>query len=172
MSTFKGFSKDILIFDFESTGFTKDPSTSDVADPGEPTQLGAILLDKTDLSEKASFLSDIKADPDMLRIIFHNLLGNAIKFSNSGGHIHIGCNDEQDFINVIIRDEGVGMSSDQAENLFTPGQYHSTAGTANEPGSGLGLMLCKEMVEKMGGKIGVGISEGAGSTFWFSLPVG
>lgn len=66
MSTFKGFSKDILIFDFESTGFTKDPSTSDVADPGEPTQLGAILLDKTDLSEKASFLSDIKADPDML----------------------------------------------------------------------------------------------------------
>lgn len=66
MSTFRGFSKDILLFDFESTGFTNDPSTGDVADPGEPTQLGAILLDKKDLSEKASFLSDIKADPEML----------------------------------------------------------------------------------------------------------
>lgn len=66
MSSFKGFSKDILLFDFESTGFIKDPSTGDVADPGEPTQLGAILLDKHDLSEKGSFLSDIKADPDML----------------------------------------------------------------------------------------------------------
>lgn len=64
--TFVGYSKDILIFDFESTGFLRDTDSGDVINPGDPTQLGAILLDKSSLEEKDSFLSDIQADPQLL----------------------------------------------------------------------------------------------------------
>ncbi len=64
--SFKGFAKDILLYDFESTGFLRDDVTDDVINPGDPTQLGAILLDKTTLAEKKHFLSDIKADPTLL----------------------------------------------------------------------------------------------------------
>jgi two-component system, sensor histidine kinase and response regulator len=114
----------------------------------------------------------VMADPDLLRIIMHNLLGNAIKFSNSGGTVQIGCRADQDLITLSIADQGVGMTLSQTEKLFKPGNYVSTAGTANEPGSGLGLILCKEMIERMGGKIGVESLNGTGSTFWFSLPAG
>ncbi len=64
--TFAGFSKDILLIDFESTGFTRDTETNDVIDPGDPTQLGAVLLDRKTLAEKHHFLSDIQADPARL----------------------------------------------------------------------------------------------------------
>lgn len=66
MSNFGGFSKDILLFDCESTGFTRDPANGDVADPGDITQIGAVLLDKTTLEEKNSYLSDVRADPTRL----------------------------------------------------------------------------------------------------------
>lgn len=66
VGTFEGFGKDILLLDFESTGFTRDETTGDVSDPGYPTQLGAVLLDYKTLEEKDHFLSDIKADPDRL----------------------------------------------------------------------------------------------------------
>ncbi len=114
----------------------------------------------------------VMADPDLLRIILHNLLGNAIKFSYSGGTILISCTSDQDSITVKISDNGVGMTQLQTENLFKPGNYVSTTGTANEPGSGLGLILCKEMIEKMNGKIGIESLQGTGSTFWISLPAG
>ncbi|MHC1775500.1 MAG: response regulator [Lentimicrobium sp.] len=114
----------------------------------------------------------VMADPDLLRIILHNLLVNAIKFSYSGGTIHISCASDQNSITISISDNGVGMTQSQRENLFNPGNYLSTAGTANEPGSGLGLILCKEMIEKMNGKIGVESWQGTGSTFWISLPAG
>lgn len=66
MSQFAGYSKDVLLFDCESTGFTKDPQTGNITDPGDITQLGAILLDAKSLVEKDSFLSDVKADPERL----------------------------------------------------------------------------------------------------------
>lgn len=64
--SFRGYDKDVLVFDFESTGFIRDPETGEVTDAGDPTQLGAILLDKATLVEKDSFTSDIKADPERL----------------------------------------------------------------------------------------------------------
>ncbi|MFH1118526.1 MAG: hybrid sensor histidine kinase/response regulator [Bacteroidota bacterium] len=125
--------------------------------------------------ELASGVSDdffVTADPDMLRIVLHNLLGNAIKFSNTGGVIEVSCQNNQNYIVTSIRDFGVGMSIEKQNDLFCPGKNISTAGTANEMGSGLGLLLCKEMVEKMGGRIGVDSMHGKGSTFWFTLPAG
>ena len=114
----------------------------------------------------------VTADPDMLRIVLHNLLGNAIKFSNTGGVIEIDCEMKNNFIVTNVRDYGVGMSAEKQNDLFCHGKNITTAGTANELGSGLGLMLCKEMVEKMGGRIGVDSLPGKGSTFWFTLPAG
>jgi len=111
----------------------------------------------------------VTADPDMLRIILHNLLGNAIKFSNTGSSVFIESESKNNTIIVRIIDTGVGMPSDRIEEFFTTGKSVSTAGTANEAGSGLGLMLCKEMVEKMGGILGVESKPGEGSTFWFAL---
>jgi|GEM_PF-579838 len=66
MSQFGGFSKPILLFDFESTGFVRDASSGDVTDPGEPTQIGAVLLDPITLDETKHYLSDIRADPEKL----------------------------------------------------------------------------------------------------------
>jgi len=111
----------------------------------------------------------VTADPDMLRIILHNLLGNAIKFSNTGSSVFIESESKNNTIIVRIIDTGVGMPSDRIEEFFTTGKSVSTAGTANEAGSGLGLMHCKEMVEKMGGILGVESKPGEGSTFWFAL---
>jgi signal transduction histidine kinase len=111
----------------------------------------------------------VTADPDMLRIILHNLLGNAIKFSNTGSSVFIESESQNNRIITRIIDTGVGMPSDRVEEFFSTGKSVSTAGTANEAGSGLGLMLCKEMVEKMGGLLGVESKPGEGSTFWFAL---
>lgn len=111
----------------------------------------------------------VTADPDMLRIILHNLLGNAIKFSNTGSSVLIESETDQSRIITRVIDSGVGMSPEKIEEFFSTGKSVSTAGTANEAGSGLGLMLCKEMVEKMGGFLGVESKPGEGSTFWFAL---
>ncbi|NTW25043.1 MAG: hybrid sensor histidine kinase/response regulator [Lentimicrobium sp.] len=111
----------------------------------------------------------VTADPDMLRIILHNLLGNAIKFSNTGSSVLIKAESDQNTIITRIIDTGVGMPSERIDEFFSTGKSVSTAGTANEAGSGLGLMLCKEMVEKMGGILGVESKPGEGSTFWFAL---
>jgi two-component system sensor histidine kinase/response regulator len=127
---------------------------------------------KIQFDAKVTDDSFVTADPDMLRIILHNLLGNAIKFSNNGGIVEIGCEMENNQIITSVRDQGVGMTEAKLKDLFCPGKNISTAGTANETGSGLGLMLCKEMVEKMGGRIVVESTPGKGTTFSFTLPAG
>lgn len=114
----------------------------------------------------------VNADPDLTRIIIHNLLMNAIKFSRQGGKITLSAIEEEGFVLVRIEDEGIGIEAEKAGKLFLPGISVTTAGTANELGSGLGLMLCREMVEKMGGNIGLESVINKGSTFWFKLPGG
>ncbi|PKP49863.1 MAG: hybrid sensor histidine kinase/response regulator [Bacteroidetes bacterium HGW-Bacteroidetes-11] len=110
------------------------------------------------------------ADTDLIRIIIHNLIGNAIKFSYSGGRIYVSAESTDNHIVTKIRDYGVGIPAKKIGEIFVIGISRTTPGTANEMGSGLGLVLCKEMVEKMGGTIGVTSESGKGSTFWFTLP--
>ena len=71
---------------------------------------------------------------------------------------------------IYVKDSGIGMSKNVIEILFDKTAPYTTRGTANEKGTGLGLILCKEFVEKNGGKIWVDSEEGSGSTFWFTIP--
>ncbi|MDA3952127.1 MAG: ATP-binding protein [Bacteroidales bacterium] len=91
----------------------------------------------------------------MLKTILRNLISNAIKFTNLGGNINISAISEQKQIKISISDNGVGMNDETLKKLFDLSTNTTSRGTENEKGSGLGLILCKEFVEKHGGKIWV-----------------
>ncbi|MCK6616722.1 MAG: tetratricopeptide repeat-containing sensor histidine kinase [Cyclobacteriaceae bacterium] len=110
------------------------------------------------------------ADSNTINLVIRNLLTNALKFTNDGGEIVIGAEEKNNEWVVSIKDNGIGMSAEVRKMLFDKINPYSTRGTANEKGTGLGLILCKEFVEKNNGRIWVDSEEGKGSTFWFSLP--
>jgi signal transduction histidine kinase len=110
------------------------------------------------------------ADSNTTNLVIRNLMTNAIKFTNDGGTVTIGAEEKAKHWTVFVRDNGVGMPSDVLKILFDKTAPYTTRGTANEKGTGLGLILCKEFVEKNGGTIWVNSEEGKGSTFYFTLP--
>jgi signal transduction histidine kinase len=112
----------------------------------------------------------VETDLNMFNLVLRNLIMNAIKFSEAGGIIEIATpkNDEH-FVTVSVKDYGIGISKEVQKLLFDKTQGYSTRGTANEKGTGLGLILCKEFVEKNGGKIWFESEEGLGSTFYFTI---
>ncbi len=115
---------------------------------------------------------EVYTDYNMLLLIFRNLLTNAVKFSNPGSSVYIVNGESDDrFITMGIRDEGVGMEPDKMKYLFKAEKQETMPGTKGEKGSGLGLMLCKEFVERHKGKIWVESSLGKGSVFWFTVPL-
>ena len=113
----------------------------------------------------------VKADPNMLDLVLRNLLSNAAKFTDEDGVITISAEEtSSNAVTVSVADDGIGMSEEQIENLFDDEHLYSTPGVHNEKGTGLGLKLCKEFVEKMGGNIWVESLEGKGSIFKFTVP--
>ncbi|MCX6153569.1 MAG: PAS domain-containing sensor histidine kinase [Candidatus Kapabacteria bacterium] len=116
----------------------------------------------------------VTADVRMLNTVIRNLISNAIKFTPRGGKIEIGLLKTENSLNqlksIYIKDSGIGMSDDIIGKLFKLDQKVSRPGTENEPSTGLGLLLCKEFIERHGGKIWVESEIGKGSTFIFSLP--
>ncbi|MCX6279974.1 MAG: hybrid sensor histidine kinase/response regulator [Bacteroidetes bacterium] len=112
----------------------------------------------------------VYADQAMINTVFRNLISNAIKFTNPGGEITISAVEKPDVLTVTVRDSGVGISKDRIEKLFRLDETYSTPGTNNEKGTGLGLILCKEFVEKHGGNIWVESSPCEGSMFIFTIP--
>jgi signal transduction histidine kinase len=115
--------------------------------------------------------SVVNADVHMLETVIRNLLSNAIKFSHKGGIIEISSSKtENKMICFEIKDYGIGMSPDLISKLFSLTENTSRKGTEGEPSTGLGLILCKEFVEKQGGKLWTESTEGQGSTFVFTLP--
>jgi signal transduction histidine kinase len=111
------------------------------------------------------------ADRIMLSTILRNLISNAIKFTNLGGKIDISAVSQQDHVEISVADNGVGISEENQKKLFGADVNFTMNGTENESGTGLGLMLCKEFVEKHGGRIWVESKLGKGSDFKFTLPL-
>jgi len=121
---------------------------------------------KTDLQENCIAL----ADRDMVLAILRNLLSNAIKFTYPGGEVIISSKQVEKKVRISIADNGTGISPADQEKLFRVDQKLRNPGTANEHGTGLGLILCKEFIEKNDGEIWLESEEGKGSIFYFSLP--
>jgi PAS domain S-box-containing protein len=118
--------------------------------------------------------SFVFADENMINTIVRNLLSNAIKFTSKNGKIIFTTvtdkNEQKGFVTVCISDTGVGMDKETLSNLFKVEKSTTTIGTDKEKGTGLGLIICYEFVEKMGGKIWVESETGKGSKFFFTLP--
>jgi len=113
----------------------------------------------------------IVADNNMLDTILRNLLTNAIKFTPHGGRISVSDTHKGDHIAISITDTGIGIAAENLENIFKIDNKTSTLGTDREKGSGIGLILCKEFIEKHGGNIRVESEPGKGSRFTFTLPL-
>ena len=113
----------------------------------------------------------VRADGHTTRTVLRNLLSNAIKFTEPGGRISVRVRlQEDECIRFAVTDTGVGIAPDDLDKLFHIDQYLSTPGTDDERGSGLGLLLCQEMVEQNGGRLWAESTPGEGSTFYFTLP--
>jgi PAS domain S-box-containing protein len=113
------------------------------------------------------------ADKNMINLVLRNLISNAIKFTNDGGVVTVQCSAEEknkQMVSVSISDTGIGISSDNIKKLFRIDEYFSTSGTAGESGTGLGLIICKEFVEKNKGIIHIDSELEVGTTFTFTLP--
>ena len=110
-------------------------------------------------------------DKDLLKAILRNLVSNAIKFTNTGGKITINAEPRDGNILISVIDNGVGIAPDSLTKLFEITEVVSTPGTAKESGTGLGLLLCKDFVERHKGKIWVESNLANGSEFKFTLPV-
>ena len=114
---------------------------------------------------------NIYADRNMLETILRNLISNAIKFTNKNGNINIYAIQDVSFATFTVSDNGVGMTTETLKRLFDITQKITSEGTESERGTGLGLLLCKEFVEKHGGKIWVESEIGKGSEFKFTIPL-
>jgi len=110
------------------------------------------------------------ADRETIHLVIRNLLSNAIKFSSPGKRIQIRAAKSNDRMKISVHDEGAGMSAESIAGIFE-GNYYSTKGTADESGTGLGLLLCQEYLTKNSGKLYIESAAGAGSVFSITLPL-
>jgi len=117
----------------------------------------------------------VLADRNMVLTVFRNLITNAVKFTPNGGWIKISASDAESsksFVKIMITDSGIGIPGDQIDHLFDIDHQYKRKGTAGETGTGLGLLLCKEYVEKNNGTIRINSEPGEGTTVTFTLPAG
>ncbi|MCB0193285.1 MAG: hybrid sensor histidine kinase/response regulator [Anaerolineae bacterium] len=136
------------------------------------------LLCDTAQSKEITLINTIKpdtffifADPNMTQTIIRNLIANALKFTHPSGSVSIGADHQNDFVAIAIIDTGIGMEPEILKKLFKIESKIKMVGTANERGTGLGLLLCKEMAEKQGGQIWAESEVDKGSTFTFTVPI-
>lgn len=112
----------------------------------------------------------VRIDPPMIGTVLRNIVSNALKFSNRGGSVRITASLDGDMVTVTVRDEGVGMDEHTLSMIFSLDNKVTRPGTEGEASTGLGLVLCKEFIEKHGGRIWAESSPGRGSSFHFTLP--
>jgi signal transduction histidine kinase len=109
------------------------------------------------------------ADRDMIHLVLRNLLSNAIKFTPQNGEIRLRSKEQNDLLEISIQDSGIGIDEEQMKKINEK-NYYTTKGTSSEAGTGLGLMLCKEFLNKNGGRLRITSEPGKGSIFSFDLP--
>ncbi|HAN17527.1 MAG: hypothetical protein A2X13_02925 [Bacteroidetes bacterium GWC2_33_15] len=114
----------------------------------------------------------VYADKHIVSTVLRNLISNAIKFTNPNGEIKISCQKRNNEAIVSVSDNGKGIDADDIDKLYKIDHSYSTKGTANEQGTGLGLILCKELIQQNNGKIWCESTPGKGSKFSFTLPLG
>ena len=122
------------------------------------------------IKKEVPAFAPVYADKEMIQTVLRNLVSNAIKFTEAGGEIVVTVKHEREGMMVSVRDNGVGIPEDTLGKIFSIGENYTTPGTNNEKGTGLGLILCEELVEKHGGRIFVDSVVGQGSRFYFSIP--
>ncbi|MEL6535628.1 MAG: ATP-binding protein [Bacteroidota bacterium] len=123
------------------------------------------------LSYQLPSTSEVIADRNMITTVIRNLISNALKFTEANGEVKVLVEPYVDAFEIAVIDNGVGMPTEIKQKLFKVGEKVTQKGTANEKGTGLGLILCKEFVEKNQGSIWVESEPDKGSTFRFTLPV-
>ncbi|MDA3861486.1 MAG: ATP-binding protein [Melioribacteraceae bacterium] len=155
---------DRMEYEFKSIDFYK--SSSKIIDLLKITALQKNIFIKNGVKENTLIFADEKATETVLR----NLIANAIKFTKPDGIIKIETEMRDDEIAISVSDSGIGMSEENRNKLFKIEVHHTTVGTNNEAGTGVGLILCKELVEKHSGKIWAESELGIGSKFVFTLP--
>jgi signal transduction histidine kinase len=130
------------------------------------------LADQKNIRIEFNFDDDLSlfADPLMIETVLRNLINNAIKFTPENGLIEITANQIEDQISICVKDSGIGISKEDTMNLFRIDSTVKRKGTNNEDGSGLGLILCKEFVDKNNGTIWVNSTPDEGSSFFFTVP--
>lgn len=121
------------------------------------------------VSELPDYLG-VRADREMTNTVLRNLVNNAVKYSHPGGVIEVKVQELPDFMEVMVRDQGTGISPGNVEKIFRIDAKYKSPGTEGEKGTGLGLILCKDFVEKNGGEIRVESLEGKGTSFIFTIP--
>ncbi|MFB6229888.1 MAG: ATP-binding protein [Salinibacter sp.] len=112
----------------------------------------------------------VRGSPTLLQAVVRNLLSNAIKFTEESGRVVVRATGEADTVTLCVQDDGVGMSQDELDSLFKPDERTSRPGTAGEQGAGLGLVLCREIVEQYGGQIWAESTPGEGTAVYCTVP--
>ena len=131
---------------------------------------GNLTLKKLNFENNVSNSIVVCADMNMLKTVLRNLISNAIKFTPEGGTITVSSNQTTKTTNIIVSDNGVGISPETMSKLFDERQYVTTYGTNKESGSGLGLILCQSFAKRNNGRLIVESKPGEGSSFTIELP--
>ncbi len=156
--------------------------TNKISSSQEKTSIKSIFLLANDGLERVAKNKDVilnyipedievTVDKNMVNTILRNLIRNAVKYSYRGGEVKIEGYEDDDMLHISVADQGVGIEKERLERLFNIEEKTNTPGTENESGSGLGLLLCKEFVERMGGSIFAKSEPGKGSKFTFTVPL-
>jgi signal transduction histidine kinase len=133
------------------------------------TTVSSLQLKEVSVENRIDAQTYALGDPNMINLVFRNLIMNGMKFTEAGGRIVVESKDEGNYYRISVTDNGVGIAPEIQKILFDKTAGYSTRGTANEKGTGLGLILCKEFIERNGGKIWMESEPGKGSTFYFTL---
>jgi len=151
-----------------------EPEQFDLASmAGEITDLVKISAGNKNILLECDIPADIRiyADKNMINTVIRNLLLNSVKFTMGGGRILLSARNAGSYVDISVTDNGIGISREHLDKLFSIDSNVVSYGTDGEQGTGLGLILCKEFVDKNSGAIRVESEVGAGSTFTISIPV-